>query len=387
MNSFNEVMQSLQSCEQHRQLLSEIHLPKSGIYSISDRCRLFRYCFEKGKFEILDQILSLLPSSEKKIRDEILSVDNFGRAVRYGHLEMVKWAKKVGCKWAHVTYDIAIDNGQFEILKWFRKEIGFSVWGNSASRAVEGGHFETILWMKENGDKSEIAPSAAKYGQFEILKWALVNGETFSEYLCSSAAEGGQIEILKWLREQGCPWNKFTCINAAWRGHFKLLKWAREQGCEWDKETSQGAVKSGHFEMLKWVVEEGCDWDEEETFKIASERGYFPILTWMVDERGYSCDLRLLFREAVKGQWLDILEWIRHKGLEWKRSDFKLILKKGDIEILLWAVGNGCPWSVQRFCYFARKYHWDPEPIQRFVNKYSIDYEFFDDDCTSDEED
>lgn len=386
MNSFNEALQVVQSCEQHKQFLSEIYLPKNGIYSISDRCRLFRYCFDKGRFEILDQILSLLPPSEKEIREEMLSVDNFGRAVRYGHLEMAKWARSQGGKWAHVTYDIAIDNGQLEILKWFKEVIGFAVWGNRADLAVEGGHFETILWMKENGDKSEIAPSAAKYGQFKILKWALANGETFSEYLCSKAAEGGQLKILKWLRKQGCPWNKFTCINAAWGGHFKLLKWARKNGCEWDKETSQGAIRSGHFKMLKWVVERGCDWDEEETLKIAVKRGYLSILTWMIDERKCSYDLRFLFRKAVKGQWLDVLKWIYSKGLKWKRSDFELICKEGDIEILLWAAENGCPWTVQRFCYFARKYEWDPEPIQQFANKYSIEYEFSDD-SSSEEED
>lgn len=385
MNSFNEAMQSLHSCEEYKQLLSEIYVPKSGIYSSSDRRRLFRYCFEKGKFEILDKILSLLPS-EKEIRKEMLSVDNFGLAVRHGQLETVKWAKNRGGRWAHVTYDIAIDNGKLEILKWF-KEIGYAVWGNSASRAVKGGHFETILWMKENGDKSNIAPSAAKYGQIEILKWALANGETFSDYLCSSAAEGGQLEILKWLRENGCPWDKFTCINAAWKGHFETLKWARENGCDWNDETSLGAANLGHSEMLKWIVERGCDWNEQKTFGIASDKGYLPILTWMVDERRFPCDLRLLFRKAVKGQWLDILKWIQNKGLEWKRSDFKLILKKGDIEILIWAVENGCPWTAGQFCFFARKYRWDPEPIQRFANKYSIDYEFFDDSSSSDEED
>jgi len=58
------------------------------------------------------------------------------------------------------------------------------------------------------------------------------------------AAEGGHLESLKWLREEGChsffsEWNTTVCEGAASGGHIDVLKWGRETGCEWNHKYPQ----------------------------------------------------------------------------------------------------------------------------------------------------
>ena len=76
----------------------------------------------------------------------------------------------------------------------------------------------------------KISSTAARYGQFEILKWLYENNCEWDEKTTMWAAYEGHLDILKWLVEKNCPWNESVCSSAAENNHFDVLKWVRENG-------------------------------------------------------------------------------------------------------------------------------------------------------------
>ena len=86
--------------------------------------------------------------------------------------------------------------------------------------------------VKGAGRKTYGPVTAARRGDFELLKWLHFDQERPLRWrVCSEAAGGGFLEILKWARENGCGWDGWTCANAAEGGHLEVLKWAVENGC------------------------------------------------------------------------------------------------------------------------------------------------------------
>ena len=116
--------------------------------------------------------------------------------------------------------------------------------------------------VKEAGRKTYGLVTAARRGDFELLKWLHFDqGRPLRWRVCSEAAGGGFLGILKWARENGCGWDYKTCANAALGGHLEVLKWARENECIWNSETCANAALGGHLEVLKWARENGCIWN------------------------------------------------------------------------------------------------------------------------------
>jgi len=116
------------------------------------------------------------------------------------------------------------------------------------SHAAEGGHLETLKWLREH----ESPP--------------------FDEETCAGAAQGGHLEVLKWLRmrEQDCPWGPSSVRELALRGDMEMMRWALQHGCPTyggsgmygPGDLCHMIAQHGDLEMLKCVVELGCPMDE-----------------------------------------------------------------------------------------------------------------------------
>jgi hypothetical protein len=79
--------------------------------------------------------------------------------------------------------------------------------------AARFGHLEVLKWARKNGyicDESTYS-LAAREGHFEILKWFKENNCPWNELVCMEAAKGGHLSILQWARENNCPWNGWVC--------------------------------------------------------------------------------------------------------------------------------------------------------------------------------
>ena len=101
---------------------------------------------------------------------------------------------------------------------------------------------------------------AAKYGHFDLLRWARKNGCEWDSKVCTYAARGGYFQILKWAKFYGCPWDAYTCANAAQSGHLDILKWLRERNnpCPWNDLTTLYSYIGGYHEIVKWASNNGC---------------------------------------------------------------------------------------------------------------------------------
>ena len=52
---------------------------------------------------------------------------------------------------------------------------------------------------------------------------------------------------------------------------------------------------------------------------------------------------------AARGGNLDLVQWLRGEGCEWRIDTCHHAIKQGHVELLRWLRENGCPWhSVDR---------------------------------------
>lgn len=79
--------------------------------------------------------------------------------------------------------------------------------------------------------------------------------------MCSFSAKFGYFNILKWAREFGWRWTD-TCAGAASRGHLEILKWSRENGCNWLSFTFH-KICAKHSLVFQWAKENGSPWTYE----------------------------------------------------------------------------------------------------------------------------
>ncbi len=253
-------------------------------------------------------------SNDKRIYDITQSSHSNGcicsEASEYGHLEILKWAKKNMCHTQElVTLKTIARNGHLHILKWAQED-GLLFDDNICFHAAVGGHLEILKWARENGcnwDKN-ICSAAASRGNLEVLKWARGNGCDWDANTCVEAVGDYDIrnkgkhrkiyasdcckkngvscdvhlEVLKWARKNGCDWNAKTCVRAAKTGRLKILKWARKNGCDWNSDVCVSAAFYGHLDCLIWARENDCDWTEM-VRHYAKTMGHFELLNWAVE--------------------------------------------------------------------------------------------------------
>ena len=159
--------------------------------------------------------------------------------------------------------DEAAERGCLSTLRSLHRRGHAELTADLCASAARGGQFEVLKWARANECPWDFrtCAGAAKRGHLEVLKWARANGCPGDERTCAGAAYGGHLEVLKWARANGCPWDEDTCANAAYYGHFEVLKWARANDCPWDERTCECAAAGGQLEILKWAEESGCPMD------------------------------------------------------------------------------------------------------------------------------
>jgi len=267
---------------------AELCLDMEGLNNNARAGPLFQAAASNGKLDILKW------GEESGYElDNILDKDGIAVAALNGHLEVVKYLRKLGIPWNVGTYSNAAKNGHLELLKWCRAN--------------------QCPW-------NEMTCSlAALNGHLELLKWCRANQCLWNELTCSHAASNGHLELLKWCRANQCPWNVVTCFNAALNGHLELLKWCRANQCPWNEETCDFAALNGHLELLKWCRAKQSPWNTD------------------------TCSLA-----ALNGH-LELLKWCRAIQCPWNERTCSYAAENGHLELLKWARLNGCPWDEKTY--------------------------------------
>ncbi|KAJ8606969.1 hypothetical protein CTAYLR_009271 [Chrysophaeum taylorii] len=202
-------------------------------------------------------------------------------AASSGSVEVLKWARAIGCPWNELTCSEASLHGKLQVLKWARAN-GCPWDGETCANAARSGRLEVLAWARDNGCpwNAWTCSWAAEAGHLDILKWAREHGCPWNTWTCSWAASGGRLDVLKWVRANGCPWDVDTCAFAAGDGHLEVLKWARANGCPWDKETCANAAYGGYLDVLKWARANGCPWNKA---ICAGTKRHLDVREWVVD--------------------------------------------------------------------------------------------------------
>lgn len=182
---------------------------------------------------------------------------------------LIEWAVNNGCPFESTSFlNQAANDGNLSVVEWLCDTHKF-VWNScdAAENAAFNGHINLLEWaLKDNEiNLSGIYSCAALNGRIDVLKWGVENniiiGEASDESdiscVCNAAAEGGHKDTLEWLRKNNFKWDTFTTAGAARGGHLEILQWLIAEGCPWSSSVYIQAAKRGNLIMIKWAFENG----------------------------------------------------------------------------------------------------------------------------------
>ena len=116
-------------------------------------------------------------------------------AAEYEHVDVLEWihtersAQYLRIAMGTILCNVAAQVGRLDVLQ-FARAIGCPWNTSTCEYAAEGGHLE-------------------------LLRWARANDCPWNLYTCVLAAKGGHLEVLQSVRANGCQWNTFTYLRAA----------------------------------------------------------------------------------------------------------------------------------------------------------------------------
>lgn len=333
-----------------------------------------------------DNIRRLAPNSPF-VRGTSLSAE----AATGGHLNLLKWMRGMGCPWDSYTGAQAAYCGHLEMLKWAMANGCKTTLRNILVQASSGGRVEVLEWVFPQVDLTRGRKNtfpitmAASEGHVEALNWLHGKGIHGDAKSCAEAAMNGHLEALKWLREvDKCPWDKATTTAAAEYGHLHVLRWCVAEGCPMEGNAYKVAADRGHVDVLTFLKEEaGLPWDPSLCgYNYPIRTGQFGVVQWM---RANGCPWGTAeCADAALYDQLEILQWLRANGCPWDSHTCVQAVRKP--EVLTWAIENGCPcnseaveWAVRCSAWDSLKYMigkgvaWHPATLSGITSNGTVD--------------
>ena len=113
-----------------------------------------------------------------------------------------------------------------------------------ANAAAYHGHLHILKYLRKRGCKwnTITTKQAARGGSIECLKYLLQHGCPCDARACSAAAREGRLACLQFLHKNNIPWDEKAYAAAALEGKIMCLKYLHENGCPWDETTCANAV-------------------------------------------------------------------------------------------------------------------------------------------------
>ncbi|EFA79228.1 hypothetical protein PPL_07646 [Heterostelium album PN500] len=220
-------------------------------YLQQTRKYIIDFGIEKDKLEIVKLLHSVWFKNQNK---EFKSNNAYKFAINNGNCEMLEWLEEnvggfTSSSVNSETLNIAAAKGRLDLVKWIYGRCGEQCFNSNNDRefsaldfAAANGHFELVIWMNENinfGGCSSPSTNAIDYaskgGYLEIIQYLHNNRYCCSEKAMDNAAKYNQFDTLKWLhlnRSEGCTTNAMD--SAAKSNHINIVKWLHEnrsEGC------------------------------------------------------------------------------------------------------------------------------------------------------------
>lgn len=214
--------------------------------------------------------------------------------------------------------------------------------------AAKYGHLDCLQHARRMGRQwDERTMIYASYeGHLECLAWAHENGCPWNRNVTSCASYSGRLECLKYAHENGCPWDESVTYNAASAGHLKCLKYAHENGCPRNHNAIIYAAGNDHINIMKNEHENRSRRTEFINYRV-TETGYIACMrfakengfgwTWsfsdVEDDDLTNCSWRI---PAITGAHtfhrassVDLILYRLGTQVRWLKNDFKVNINLG----------------------------------------------------------
>ena len=125
-----------------------------------------------------------------------------------------------------------------------------------------------------------------------------------------------------------------------------------------------GAVKGGHIEMLEWIIANMSPkiWKHERQKRFRcgivaarnARNDQLHVLQWL-QENGYQFNHRAYVQAAACSGSLEVLQYLRKlvPPCPWSFQVCNIAVKQGNLEMLQWAISNGCPYQKKHLWHVA----------------------------------
>ncbi len=249
----------------------------------SDFYNMIKYILNNNKFKLTKTLINTPQFLENNFDNIKIDKTNLLTVcVKYElNLDGLKWlyyTKK--CEPYNKTFEYAVENGNFDILKWML-ENNFPKNESTFEYAVENGNLDILKWMLDNNfPKDERTfEYAAQNGNFDILKWMFENNFPKDEWTFTFAAKNGNLDILKWMFENNFSKDEWIFTFAAKNGNLDILKWMFNNNFPKNKSTFAYAVENSNLNILKWMLHNKfpyCDDDYDRYIKLCQNANIEP---------------------------------------------------------------------------------------------------------------
>ncbi len=224
--------QFTQTCKQYNNItkgiIENIRIPnKIGNYILN----CYGYGVEKFTYELFhDSYINLMPmkyiNSKNRVIIDVLTMN--------GNMNLLQLAVDKGCNCYLSEYhsEMAIKFGHLDVLKFFIKH--------------------GSIWI------TQFSITAATHGQLDIIIWARKNNfPLYPNHMYNVAVNHGHLDILKWLANN-CGTDINSCYHAILHNHLDILIWMKSMGCPLNKGYYKLAKEKGYNDIVLWLENNGC---------------------------------------------------------------------------------------------------------------------------------
>eukprot|EP01117_Protostelium_nocturnum_P016123 TRINITY_DN6324_c0_g1_i7.p1 TRINITY_DN6324_c0_g1~~TRINITY_DN6324_c0_g1_i7.p1 ORF type:complete len:504 (-),score=98.15 TRINITY_DN6324_c0_g1_i7:195-1706(-) len=324
-----------------------------------------------------------------------LARDYLNYASQIGSLNLMNWAKSMGCFLQEDAILFGAKSGRVEVVEWIIKRAksldmdapeSTSPFLKFEGAAYRSGSEEMIRWTLANRTiqfmhKNESKPriDVAKHvfgaglnvGNLKTIQFAfsmpdfefhsplyIKNVEVFNlieEEIKKKAVKveyilEGDLNLLKAAKDNGIKWKSDTCQNAAENGSTRTLIFALEHTEPFDKykvDLCYSAMVGCKLDNLKYLRKEGCTWNSREILDLLwrsdefNECDIFEMIKYGHEE-GFPMNMSEIMHWAGSKGNINVLKWGLEKfGVEVLRTVGIGAANSGNIDSFKWIVAHG----------------------------------------------
>ena len=149
-----------------------------------------------------------------------------------------------------------------------------------------------------------------------------------------------QDQMAERKREGNCCLFVFALVCKNWR------KAQLKVGGPLRTRVESDVILPGSVALAKWALAEGCPREDGATMAdVAAEYGHPELVKWLCVEGGFAMDGWMMVEAAGSGN-LELVQWLRGEGCPWSYNTCYWAVIGGHVEVLRWVRENGCPWNT-----------------------------------------